>query len=257
MTEDTNRMWHESSEYRQEQFSAALDDMLTPDEQIALDAHLAGCETCRRELEELRQVRMLLRALPEPALPRSFLLPTEGELAAPRSPARVAERQPAANVTPLRQTTRSSDRATRTLRVTRWIGTIAAVLGMALFLGTLLPTLTHQGAASSASAPLLGAQNGSANPAADKAATQETNPSPTQHLANGGGQTTDQTVTAATATTATRAPTYSGAATPTVIQAYQNTPGQSLGDILRTVALVLLFGGGALAIVSLVMSRQI
>jgi anti-sigma factor RsiW len=255
MIEDTNRMWHESPEYRQEQFSTALDGMLTPDEQTALDAHLAGCETCPREMEELRQVRMLLRALPEPALPRSFLLPTAGELAAPRSPARVAERQPAANVTPLRQTARRSDRATRTLRVTRWIGTIAAVLGMALFLGSLLPMLTHQGAASSASAPLLGAQNGSTNPAADKAATQETNPSPTQHLANGGGQTTDQTVTAATATTATKAPTYSGAATPTVIQAYQNTPGSSLGDILRTVALVLLFGGATLALASFIVAR--
>ncbi len=257
MTEDTNRMWHESPEYRQEQFSAALDGMLTPNEQTALDAHLAGCETCRRELEELRQVRLLLRALPEPALPRSFLLPTAGELAAPRSPARVAERQPAANVTPLRQTARSSDRATRTLRVTRWIGTIAAVLGMALFLGSLLPMLTHQGAASSANAPLYGSQNGSTNAAADKAATRETNPSPTQHLANGGGQTTDQTVTAVTATTATKAPTYGGDATPTALpqQAHETAPSPSFGDILRAVALVLLFGGGALAIGSLLLAR--
>src|SRR6185312_17309916 len=103
MREDTDRRWHESPEYRQEQLSAALDGMLAPEEQTALDAHLAGCETCRRELEELRQVRMLLRALPEPALPRSFLLPTEGELAVPRIPARSAERAPvtATNVTPL------------------------------------------------------------------------------------------------------------------------------------------------------------
>ena len=74
---------HESPEYRQEQLSTALDGMLPPEEQVALDAHLAGCDTCTRELEELGQVRMLLRAMPEPALPRSFLLPTEGELAAP------------------------------------------------------------------------------------------------------------------------------------------------------------------------------
>src|SRR5690242_17345285 len=145
MTEDFNRRLHESPEYRQEQLSAALDGMLAPEEQAALDAHLAGCEMCARELGELRQVRMLLRAVPEPALPRSFLLPTEGEPAAPHSPTRVAER--ATTITPLRQPTRT---AARMLQVTRWIGTVAAVLGMALFLGTLL---IHQGAINSASAP--------------------------------------------------------------------------------------------------------
>jgi hypothetical protein len=61
----------------------------------------------------------------------------------------------------------------------------------------------------------------------------------------------------ATATTTTKAPTYGGAATPTATQTHETAPGQSLGDILRTVALVLLFGGVALALASLVMSRQI
>src|SRR5512138_2322487 len=136
--EFTQRM-HGSPEYRQEQLSAALDGMLTPNEQAALEMHLAGCETCARELEELRQVRALLRSLPEPALPRSFLLPIEGEVPAPQMPrtlVRVAARPAPANVTPLRQTSR---RASRTLTATRWLGTLAAILGLALFLGTLLP----------------------------------------------------------------------------------------------------------------------
>lgn len=252
MREDTNHMWHESPEYRQEQFSAALDGMLTPDEQTALDAHLAGCETCPHELEELRQVRMLLRALPEPGLPRSFLLPIEGELAAPVTPLRASERRPAASITPLRGRGSDGRRVARTLQVTRWIGTIAAVLGIALFLGAWLPTLAHQGAASSASAP-IGLQNGSSNTSSDKAATHVTNPSPTQRLAGGGS--VDQS---GTATAATKAPSYGVASTPTAItQAYQATSGPSLSDILRVIALVLLFGGVALAIVSLVVARRI
>jgi len=248
MTEDIDRKLHESPEYRQEQLSAALDGMLSADEQAALDAHLAGCEACSRELKELRQVRMLLRAIPEPALPRSFLLPTEGELVAPAVPARQVERQPAPNVTPLRRDNRVS-RTTRTLRVTRWVGTIAAVLGLALFLGTLLPGLARQGGAYSASAPVA-VQNGSSKTVdAARTATQETNPSPTNNIADGGHNQS------ATVTVQTAAPTHIPA-TPTGTLVYES-PGPSLGEILRAIALVLVFGGGALALVSLIMTRRV
>lgn len=255
MTEDIKRRLHESPEYRQEQLSAALDGMLAPEEQAALHAHLAECETCARELEELRHVRMLLRAVPEPALPRSFLLPTEGELAAPRSPARLAERATATNVTPLRQPTR---RASRTLQVTRWIGTIAAVLGMALFLGTIL---VHQGGAYSASAPNAGQSHyGGPNPAVGGGTTNDgTVPAPTHTYANGGTQSTDK---AATATSAAA----SAAASPTIPAKSSGTPATTLvspssapsaGDILRTVALVLLFGGIVLSLASFIVARRI
>lgn len=252
MTEDFDRQLHESPEYRQEQLSAALDGMLSADEQAALDAHLAGCEACTHELEALRQVRMLLRAMPEPALPRSFLLPTEGDLVAPAAPARPVERQPAANVTPLRQPSRRhsrSTRATRTLRVTRWVGAIAAVLGLALFLGTLLPGLSHQGGAYSASAPVAAPNGSSKTVDAARTATQETNPSPTNNIADG-GHNQSATVTAQAA-----APTQI-TATPTGTLAYES-PGPSLGEILRAVALVLLFGGAALALVSLIVTRRV
>ncbi len=246
MTEDTERLLHESPEYRQEQLSAALDGMLTPDEQTSLDVHLAGCEACAHELEELRQVRALLRAVPEPALPRSFLLPTEGELVASRGPARAVASGPAANVTPLRQPTRY---AARTLQVTRWIGTIAAVLGMALFLGSLL---MHQGAMYSTSAPTT-VQSGGSNPAmAGRTATGETSPAPTHDLANGGDQSTGKTATA------TSAPTLpaSSSVTPTATVA-TNAPGPAPGDILRVVALALLIGGIVLALASFIVARRI
>lgn len=249
MTEEFNRRLHESPEYRQEQLSAALDAYLMPEEQTALDAHLAGCDTCARELEELRQVRRLLRAMPEPVLPRSFLLPTEGELVAPRSPARTAERAAATNVTPLRQPTRP---ASRTLVVTRWIGTIAAVLGMALFLGTLL---AHQGASYSATSAPSAAQPsyGGPNPAgAGGTSNGVTIPSPTHTFAIDGTQSTDK---AATATSSPTIPAQSSA-TPTATLV-SPTYGPTTGDVLRTVALVLLFGGIALALASFIVARRI
>jgi len=251
MTEDIIRRLHESPEYRQEQLSAALDGMLAPEEQAALDAHLAGCETCTREMEELRQVRMLLRAMPEPALPRSFLLPTEGELAALHRAARTAERAPATttNITPLRQPTR---RSTRTLQVTRWVGTIAAVLGMALFLGTLV---AHQGASYSTSAPnsAQSPQHGGSNPAgAGGTANGVTIPSPTHTFAIGGTQSTDK---AATATSSPTAPA-NGSGTPAT-KLVSPTSGLATSDILRTVGLVLLFGGIMLALASFIVARRI
>lgn len=252
MTEDFKRRLHESPEYRREQLSAALDGMLAPEEQSALDAHLAGCETCARELEELRQVRMLLRAMPEPALPRSFLLPTEGELVAPRSAARTAERAPATTVTPLRQPTRT---ATRTLQVTRWLGTIAAVLGMALFLGTLL---VHQGAINSASAPNSGqTQYGGPNPAiGGGTANGGTIPSPTHTFASAGTQATDKAATATSSpTVAATMPAKSSGTPETTLTSPSSGP--TTGDILRTVALVLLFGGIVLALASFVVARRI
>ena len=250
MTEDIIRKLHESPEYRQEQLSAALDGMLAPEEQAALDAHLAGCETCTREMEELRQVRMLLRAMLEPALPRSFLLPTEGELAAPQRAARTAEHAPATttNVTPLRQPTRT---ATRALQVTRWIGTIAAVLGMALFLGTLV---AHQGASYNASAPnAADTHYGGSNPAgAGGTANGVTIPSPTHTFAIGGTQSTDK---AATATSSPTAPAKSSGTPATTL--VSPSSGLTTSDILRTVGLVLLFGGIMLALASFIVARRI
>ena len=263
MTEDTDRRWHESPEYRQEQLSAALDGMLTPDERVALDAHLAGCASCRRELEEMRQVRSLLRAVAEPALPRSFLLPLEGDLPAPRSAQTaqaprppVAPRTPA-NVTSLRQPERrerASARASRTLQVTRWIGTIAAILGLALFLGTLLPLATHQNASYSASAPndSRGAPTGAG---AGAGASTTKAPSPTTNLTDHGKPQVAVTVTVTAAVETPTESTATPAAAPTGDH-FWGLEGPSFADYLRVAALVLLIAGAAVAIVSLVLARR-
>ena len=58
-----------------EQLSAFLDKQLTPQEQAFFDAHLQSCQRCQGVLGELRRTVALLRAMPQPQLPRSFTLP--------------------------------------------------------------------------------------------------------------------------------------------------------------------------------------
>lgn len=48
-------------------------------EDAALQAHLSTCADCQHELAALRQTRALVRALPTPALARSFTLPETPE----------------------------------------------------------------------------------------------------------------------------------------------------------------------------------
>ena len=51
-----------------------VDGQVTESERDRVDAHLAGCERCRSELEGLRATVGLLGALPELRVPRSFAL---------------------------------------------------------------------------------------------------------------------------------------------------------------------------------------
>lgn len=57
-----------------EQLSAYLDGQVRPDERRRIEAHLAACEACRRELAGLRQTVALVRALPRVPVPRAFTL---------------------------------------------------------------------------------------------------------------------------------------------------------------------------------------
>jgi anti-sigma factor RsiW len=66
---------HNNQHLTTEQLSAFLDQQLSPEEQAACNSHLPGCLQCQQEQAELRQTIRLLRALPEPLLPRTFVLP--------------------------------------------------------------------------------------------------------------------------------------------------------------------------------------
>jgi hypothetical protein len=54
-------------------FSALADDALTPNERAALDAHLAGCAECRRELAGLLRTVKLVRAMDPGQAPPGFV----------------------------------------------------------------------------------------------------------------------------------------------------------------------------------------
>ena len=56
--------------------SALIDGQLSPEEQTQSETHLQSCPVCQQQLAELRQTVALLHALPQPPLPRSFVLPT-------------------------------------------------------------------------------------------------------------------------------------------------------------------------------------
>lgn len=56
-----------------ELFSALVDDALSPEERGALDAHLAACPDCRRELEGFRRTVALVRAASPVRAPAGFV----------------------------------------------------------------------------------------------------------------------------------------------------------------------------------------
>ena len=114
-----NGTQHGDWDQRREQLSAYLDGELADGERKVLEAHLVGCAECQRELAQLRHVRKLLRALPTPALPRSFTLPVQ---------------QPA----PARLATPPVRRGGRLARATQWTGGVAASVGLLLILGSAL-----------------------------------------------------------------------------------------------------------------------
>ena len=116
-----------------EQLSAFLDKQLPPSELAFVDEHLHSCKQCRLALADLHATVALVRAMPQPALPRSFTLP--------------------ANLTPLpidagRQMHRAIEPARRQpaarnglRRAMRFASAIAAVLGLLFILSGLLPAI--------------------------------------------------------------------------------------------------------------------
>jgi hypothetical protein len=151
-------------EERREQLSALLDNELAAAERAELEAHLQSCATCRAELESLRRARALLRALPQPALPRSFLLPLEpatqpsaDNLAEPpharQRPAAPPPARPA-RLAPIAPGATKSNRLRRPVQVVRWLSTVAAVLGVLLLAGSVLSNLPlSKSIATSSNAP--------------------------------------------------------------------------------------------------------
>jgi len=60
-----------------DELNAYLDDAVLPAERERIDAHLANCADCRRQVHELRMIRDTMRALPQYDPPLSFQLGLE------------------------------------------------------------------------------------------------------------------------------------------------------------------------------------
>ena len=73
------------------QLSALLDDALSVPEHQALEAHLAGCAECRRELAQLRGTVALLGRLPPVHAPAGFVDRVMGEADRPPWPRRLRD----------------------------------------------------------------------------------------------------------------------------------------------------------------------
>ena len=124
--------------------SAYIDGQLSSEEQTQTEAHVQTCAVCQQQLAELRQTVALLHALPQPPLPRSFVLPTaEPALAASRStrPAR-----PLAPITPL---PRRTGWPVYVMGATRVVSTLAALVGIIFLLSGLFGTVIPNGSTTS------------------------------------------------------------------------------------------------------------
>jgi len=175
---------------QQEQLSAYLDGELSLAEQEALERHLPTCARCQQALAELRAVRRLLHALPAPALPRSFTLPSTG------GPVALRERTTQRRSTPPMPNVGA--------RIARQVGGLAAAIGLALLLGSALLGQGQQNAFSALSGR-------GAAPSSDKNTQQIPSASPRV----GVGGTVSATPSGAFA---------GGTETPTASQGQERTP---------------------------------
>lgn len=144
-------MEHQHDWEQREQLSALLDNELGEQERAELEAHLPSCAACRAELESLRRTRNLVRALPQPPLPRSFALPLE---AAPRQEqphqsASAARPAPGPQHRPSSAPPARLPNRRRPVRALQWLSSIAAVLGVVVLLSGFFSSHTSMTAATS------------------------------------------------------------------------------------------------------------
>lgn len=118
--------------------SAQLDGQLSSAEQAQSEAHLQTCGTCQQQLAELRQTVALLRALPQPRLPRSFTLST-ADATLPQHIAETA--RPLAPIVPRPLRPKRSGWPPYIAGAVRVISTLAAVLGIVFLLSSLFGTI--------------------------------------------------------------------------------------------------------------------
>lgn len=177
-----------------EQLSAYLDKQLTPEEEYRCDSHLQTCEQCQQELAALRQTVTLLQALPQPPLPRSFVLsasmvaePLTGEDAlAPLEPPQRRE-MPSYISTTLRA-----------------FSALVAVAGLLLFLSGVLSVATFSGGTTAMST--AGNYDSAGGKAAPAVPPEAASPAATPHVTSNNGSQGVQSTPTVEESTPQRAP---------------------------------------------------
>ncbi len=139
-------MAQENQHLTTEQLSALLDGEVSAEERTQWEAHLKTCQRCQQELAALRQTVALLRALPQPALPRSFELPPV-EIAEPAA-LFTGTRQAAAHTAPPQRAQERHRPGRPYLRFAfRTLSAVAAMIGIVFVLSALGPALLERGSA--------------------------------------------------------------------------------------------------------------
>jgi hypothetical protein len=142
-----------------EQLSALLDGQLSQSEQEHAQEHLPTCEQCQQQQAVLRQTAELLHALPQPALPRSFVLPLDTVFAEP-APVVAPDKKPyylPTKATASAQQTFWPSYLHTTIRV---VSTLAAVVGIVFLLSSLLPISVNRSAGTSTASMAVPATGG-------------------------------------------------------------------------------------------------
>jgi hypothetical protein len=184
-----------------EQLSAFLDKQLTPQEQAFFDAHLQSCQRCQHVLAELRGTVALLRAMPEPPLPRSFTLPA----GISQTPAARPQSLPL----PARQRRVPRYMLQRTVRA---VSTLAAVIAVIFILSGILAGLPPRGGVTASSGVVPAASSGNApiHPTTGHTLTQAPQARPSTPVMAGHQSSTPAKSPMASTPAPTPAPTSNG-----------------------------------------------
>lgn len=190
-----------------EQLSAYLDKALTSEEQEQCKAHLQTCERCQQRLTALRQSASLLHALPQPPLPRSFLLSEDMLSTTSTKPIMLRGNGTMPRALPTRRAVHGWSKTT--LTALRSLTALAAVLGLVFLLSSIsFPSGTMNGASmSTASGTSSGV--GQVSPPGEPQATHQASSLTPQYSATRPAQAV-QTPHAA----ATKQPAYTNSTSP-------------------------------------------
>lgn len=153
---------HDNRHLTTEQLSAFLDKQLSLQEQAEYNAHLQTCQRCQKTLADLKQTVALLHALPQPALPRSFVLPVSQTAPTPMAHAQEPRRHHVHPITTTTRRTRIHRGGSFARQSVRVLSTLAAVIGIVFLLSGFLVSIQHGGNTTASTGSSGGTTNGSA-----------------------------------------------------------------------------------------------